>query len=85
MSLQHEMLTKGDWIVHAHFGVGQIKGKENKSFNGEKQTFFRVKTFNGAHWLPLGNAESDHVRPIASKNQISRALCLIRRAPKKLP
>lgn len=85
MSSQQEMLTKGDWIVHAHYGVGQIKGKDKKEFDGEKQTFFRVKTLNGVYWLPLGNSDADHIRPIASKNQIKRALRLIRKAPKKLP
>jgi RNA polymerase-interacting CarD/CdnL/TRCF family regulator len=85
MSSQQEILTKGDWIVHAHYGVGQIKGKDKKSFDGEKKTFFRVRTFNGVYWLSTSNTETDHIRPIASKNQIKRALRLIRRAPKKLP
>jgi len=85
MSSQHESLTKGDWIVHAHYGVGQVKRKEKKVFDGEKQTFFRVKTFNGVYWLPLSRSDVDHIRPIATKNQIKRALRLIRKAPKKLP
>ena len=85
MRPQQETLAKGDWIVHAHYGVGQIKGKENKEFEGEKETFFRVKTFNGVYWLPINNIDADHIRPLATKYQISRALRLIRKAPENLP
>jgi CarD family transcriptional regulator len=85
MSSRQDTLTRGDWIVHAHYGVGQVLGKEKKEFEGEKDTFFRVETFNGVYWLPADNTDADHIRPVASKYQINRALRLIRKAPKKLP
>lgn len=83
-TLQHTYST-GDWIVHAYYGVGQVRGKDKKSLGGEKQSFFKVKTFNGVYWLPVKKADVDHIRPLASKGQISRALSLIRKAPKALP
>ena len=85
MSTQQDPYAKGNWIVHANYGVGQIKGREKKVLNGEKQTFLRVKTFNGVYWLPVENKDVDHIRPISSKNKIGRALTLIRKPPKKLP
>ena len=35
MSSQLELLDKGDWIVHARYGVGQVKGIEKKELEGE--------------------------------------------------
>ena len=85
MSSQLELLDKGDWIVHAHYGVGQVKGKEKKEFEGEKETFFRVRTFNGVYWLPIDHTDVDHIRPLASKYQINKALRMIRKPTEKLP
>jgi RNA polymerase-interacting CarD/CdnL/TRCF family regulator len=85
MSTSQDTFSKGDWIVHAHYGIGQIKGKETKVLEQEKQAFYRVKTFNGVYWLPVENVDVDHIRPVASKRQIKRALTLIRKPPDELP
>jgi RNA polymerase-interacting CarD/CdnL/TRCF family regulator len=85
MTTLQQTYSTGDWIVHAYYGVGQVKGKDDKSLGGEKQSFFKVKTFNGVYWLPVKKADVDHIRPLASKMQISRALSLIRKAPQDLP
>jgi RNA polymerase-interacting CarD/CdnL/TRCF family regulator len=85
MSSQEESLSKGDWIVHAHYGVGQVKRKEKKVLEGDKKTFFRVKTFNGVYWLPVKNTAVPHIRRLASEYQIRKALSLIRKPPVELP
>jgi RNA polymerase-interacting CarD/CdnL/TRCF family regulator len=85
MTTLQQVYSKGDWIVHAYYGVGQVKGKDKKTLAGEKQSFFKVKTFNGVYWLPIKKADVDHIRPLASKYQLRRALSLIRKAPKELP
>lgn len=84
MSTAENIYSKGDWIVHANYGVGQVKGKDKKSLDGEKMTFLKVKTFNSIYWLPVTNLDVDHIRPLASKYQITRALTLIRKAPKEM-
>ena len=33
MKVQQNTYSKGDWIVHAHYGVGQVRGIEKKEFN----------------------------------------------------
>jgi RNA polymerase-interacting CarD/CdnL/TRCF family regulator len=78
-------ISKGDWIVHANYGVGQVKGSDEKVLEGNKRKFLRIKTFNGDYWLPLKNVEAEHIRPVSSQYQFRRALTLIRKLPKPLP
>jgi RNA polymerase-interacting CarD/CdnL/TRCF family regulator len=85
MSTEEEYFTKGDWIVHAHYGVGQVKQKEKKILEGVKKVFLRVKTFNAEYWLPIKSTKVPHIRPLASEYQIKKALTLIRKPPNTLP
>ena len=85
MDIQQSTYTKGDWIVHAHYGVGQVRGMEKKELDGEKQIFHRVKTFDGEYWLSVSATNVQYIRPIASEYQIKRALTLVRKAPEELP
>lgn len=85
MNIQPATFSKGDWIVHARYGVGQVKGLEKKELEGEKKLFFRVKTFDGVYWLSAVRTDAEYIRPITSEYQIKRALTLIRRPPRELP
>jgi RNA polymerase-interacting CarD/CdnL/TRCF family regulator len=85
MDIQPGTYSKGDWIVHAHYGVGQVKGIEKKELEGEKKLFFKVKTFDGVYWLSVVRTDVEYIRPITSEHQIRRALTIIRRPPKSLP
>ena len=58
MSTSQDTFSKGDWIVHANYGIGQIKAKETKVLEQEKQAFYRVKTFDGVYWLPALDREA---------------------------
>ena len=85
MDIQPGTYSKGDWIVHSHYGVGQVKGIERKMLEGENKFFFRVKTFDGEYWLSVVQTDVEYIRPITSENQIKRALTLIRKPPEQLP
>jgi RNA polymerase-interacting CarD/CdnL/TRCF family regulator len=85
MKIQPSAYSKGDWIVHTHYGVGQVRGIEKKVLEGEKKLFFRVKTFDSVYWLSVVKTDVEYIRPITSKYQIKKALTLIRRQPKPLP
>ena len=85
MKIQPPTFSKGDWIVHSRYGVGQVKGIEKKELDGEKKLFFRVKTFEGVYWLSIFKTDVEYIRPITSEHQIKRALTIIRKAPEKLP
>ena len=85
MDMQSNTFEKGDWIVHAHHGVGQIRDMEKKELDGATKKFFRVRTFNSVYWLSAARTRAEYIRQIASEYQIKRALQLIRKSPKKLP
>jgi RNA polymerase-interacting CarD/CdnL/TRCF family regulator len=75
---------KGDWIVHAYYGVGQIKGEDRKAIDGVKKKYFRVKTKTMTYWLPIDNSDVEHIRPVASKNLFTRSLKIIQKKPHKM-
>jgi RNA polymerase-interacting CarD/CdnL/TRCF family regulator len=85
MNVHPATYSKGDWIVHARYGVGQVKGIEKKELEGEKKFFFKVKTFDGIYWLSVFRTDVEYIRPITSKYQIKRALTIVRKSPEKLP
>jgi RNA polymerase-interacting CarD/CdnL/TRCF family regulator len=85
MDVQPGTYSKGDWIVHARYGVGQVKGIEKKTLEGENKLFFKVKTFDSVYWLSVVRTDVEYIRPITSEYQIKRALTLIRKPPEKLP
>ena len=85
MDLHTAVYSKGDWIVHANYGVGQVRGIEKKELDGEKKIFFRVKTFEGVYWLSVTKTDVEYIRPITSEHQLNRALTILRQSPEKLP
>jgi len=85
MGVQQSTYTKGDWIVHAHYGVGQVKELEKKELEGKNRIFHRVKTFDGEYWLSVSGTDVEYIRPIASEYQIRRALTMVRKTPEELP
>lgn len=85
MDVQQSTYTKGDWIVHAHYGVGQVRELERKELDGKKRIFHRVRTFDGEYWLSVSATDVEYIRPIASEYQIKRALTMVRTTPEELP
>ena len=33
--------TEGDWLLHSHFGAGQVLGTETKNVSGEEKTYYK--------------------------------------------
>jgi len=85
MKVEQNTYLRGDWIVHARYGVGQVKGIEKKALDVKQKLFFKVKTFNGVYWLPVMGTDVDYIRPITTEGKIKRALTIIRKPPKELP
>lgn len=85
MNVQQSIYEKGDWIVHARYGVGQVKGIEKKTLDGENKFFFKVKTFNGVYWLSIVRTDVEYIRPITSEYKIRKALTLMRSPAEPLP
>ena len=67
-----------DWVVHQHYGVGQIKKVEIKPINGKRVICFRVKIKNGVFWFPTNLLENPRVRPVSTQRTINKALKLLK-------
>lgn len=82
--LKEMLYSKGDWIVHAQYGVGQVKGVDSKKLNGVVKRYLRVKTLDGEYWLPSDRMNVDYIRPVASSETFRGAMTTIRRSPEPL-
>jgi RNA polymerase-interacting CarD/CdnL/TRCF family regulator len=74
----------GDWVVHSYYGVGQIENLESKPINGETTRCYKVKTNNSTFWFPASDEDNPRVRPVASKEVISKMIKNLRRKSSKL-
>ncbi len=75
----------GDWVVHSHYGVGQLKAQEKKSLTGaleNKEDCFRVKTGDGVFWFSATKTNNSRIRPIASKYKLRREINILKKPPK---
>jgi len=73
--------STGDWIVHTHYGIGQVITREGKIFEGEEREYLRIRTADSEYWLLVDNMDVDYIRPLASLSQIKKALSLIKTQP----
>lgn len=84
MSKEPYMYSKGDWVVHLYYGVGQIEKIEKKTISENTTLYYRVATDNGTFWLPVKNANCDRVRPLATPGEMKAALNILKRKPRKM-
>lgn len=77
-------LSKGDWIVHANYGLGQVVGEDKKVLCGEEKDYYRVKTWAAEYWLPKSRADAETIREVASKNKFQKAIQMLKTAPAKM-
>lgn len=84
MAVSELLFRKGEHIVHHRYGVGIVEGIDKKLLNGEKQTFYRVKTSEMTYWLPVSLDHVSEIRKVSSPSTFRSALSLIRRKPEKI-
>lgn len=77
MSLSLSMLSKGDWIVHRQYGIGQIEEREIRCISGRTSEYFKVKTPDSEIWLPIEKIDQSWFRPIASPKEIDEAIHIL--------
>ena len=85
MSKKPESLTKGDWIVHAYYGLGQITKVETKVIGEDKAKYFRVDARNSTFFVPVKNVDPDRIRPLSSAYKFRKAKKILRSDPENLP
>lgn len=78
-------LKIGQWIVHTHYGIGQIFDVEKKRLGEEEKDYFGVKTSDREYWLALENVNSPRIRIISSQKLFEEALTILQTHPERLP
>ena len=76
--------SKGNWIVHCNYGIGQIKKIEKKRLDGQTKRFFKVQTNESTYWLPVDRTDYERVRHIGSKREIRHAIKVLKNPPLKI-
>ena len=84
MSSSSSPFSKGDWIVHTYYGVGQITGIEQKKIGDNKVKYYKVKARNSTFFVPVKNAENERIRPVASKYMLRKAINALKEKPQEL-
>ena len=74
----------GDWIVHAHHGVGQIKAAEDMSMSGTETTYYRIDMINSTIWIPVDQMDDGQLRPISDSSEFTEALEFLSGEPNEL-
>lgn len=85
MSKKPDSLTKGDWVVHAFYGIGQITKVETKTIGDEKAKYFRVDARNSTYYVPVKNTNFDRIRPLSSDYKFRKARKILKSDPVNLP
>lgn len=84
MAKSKDVFTKGDWIVHPTYGIGQVKGIEKKQIEGTKTRYYRVEREDTTYWLPTEEIASSRARKLASRTQFRRAIRLLSKKPREM-
>lgn len=74
---------RGDWIVHRNYGVGQIKGIEQKSISGKMHQYFRVHSAKSTFWVPM-ESQDDYLRPLVTQNECQEIMRIFQRPPRQM-
>jgi len=78
-------LEKGDWIVHAYYGIGQITNTVTRAIGEEKAKYYRVDAKNSTFYIPVKNPLNDRIRLLSSSYKLRKAKQILRSAPEELP
>jgi len=77
-------LSKGDWIVHSNYGLGQVKGEDTKVLEGEKNDYYVIQTETATYWLPKNRINANSIRDIAPVKRFHQALKVIKEKPRQM-
>ncbi len=78
-------LAKGDWIVHAYYGIGQITKVVTKAIGEQKAKYYRVDAKNSTFYVPVKDPINDRIRPLSSTYKLRKAKKILRSDPEELP
>ncbi|MEM7119533.1 MAG: CarD family transcriptional regulator [Chloroflexota bacterium] len=85
LSLENNSIDIAEkWVVHAQYGIGQIKGVDEKEISGEKAQYYRVKTKNSTFWVPTNQINNEMLRPLSAPEDIQEAIDILQKSPKSM-
>ena len=76
--------SEQDWLVHTHYGIGQIKGIEVKGISGTQVSYFRIETADSTFWVPVDQMDSEKMRPLSTPEEIQLAIAVLQRPPQEM-
>lgn len=76
--------SPGDWVVHLHYGAGQIIRIEVKPIGGKNVKCYKVKTKDSTYWFSTTDTDNPRIRPVASQEIIRKVAKILRRKARKL-
>ncbi|HKJ26821.1 MAG TPA: CarD family transcriptional regulator [Anaerolineales bacterium] len=77
-------LSKGDWIVHANYGLGQVVGEDKKALGGVEKEYYKVKTQAAVYWLQKNRVDAETIREVASEYKFKKALKALKASPTEM-
>ena len=85
LSLENNNIDVAEkWVVHTQYGIGQIKGVDEKEISGEKTRYYRVKTRNSTFWVPISEINNEMLRPLSTPEDIQEAISILQKSPKRM-
>lgn len=73
-----------DWIVHRHYGIGQIKAVETKTIGEEATTYYKIEAHNDSTiWVPV-TSEAELLRPAASEDEFAEVMQVLQRPSRRM-
>lgn len=84
MTKRELQFKKGDWVVHAHHGLGRVADLNTKKLEQQQVDCLEIKTDALTYWLPLNDDSIHNIRCLATPRDIKNALALIGAKPRPL-
>lgn len=81
---EFQSYSKGEWIVHAFYGIGQIKGVEVKCISGEESRYYKIQATDSTYWMPVDQMDSEALRPLATSEEMQQAIDVFLEPPKEM-
>jgi RNA polymerase-interacting CarD/CdnL/TRCF family regulator len=71
--------------VHTYYGIGQIKSIETKTIENKKRKYFKVKARNSTFFVPVGQIDTERIRPVGSDYKLRKAKKILKSTPEVMP
>jgi RNA polymerase-interacting CarD/CdnL/TRCF family regulator len=81
MKMTDIKFSKGDWVVHAQHGIGQVEDLSIKKLADHNVVCLEVKTKALTYFLPINDVSAHHIRHISTPRHIKEALEIIASTP----